>query len=47
MTMHRFPPSEYHLQTNFPKRLLNSMDLSLSLQEAGLSSQEAIFVQLR
>ena len=42
-----FPPDKYELMANFPKRLLLSMEATMTLKEAGLFPQDTIFVQAR
>ncbi|BFZ08251.1 hypothetical protein BsWGS_11290 [Bradybaena similaris] len=40
-----FPADKYELVTNYPRRRLSDMASSTSLQDAGLHSQETVFVQ--
>jgi hypothetical protein len=42
-----FGPDKYELVTNFPRRVLSSMELTSSLRDCGLHPQETVFVQLK
>jgi len=42
-----FSNEQYELVTNFPRRRLSSLDMNMTLKDAGLYPQETIFVQAR
>ncbi|KAK4289575.1 hypothetical protein Pmani_030529 [Petrolisthes manimaculis] len=42
-----YASSEYELVTNFPRREISHMDLDITLKDAGLFPQEAVFIQAR
>lgn len=42
-----YSSEQYELVTNFPRREISQMDFNITLVDAGLFPQEAVFIQAR